>query len=69
MTHSKKAINCIDHFQAQPPTVLGRLKPSDSSFGLHSPDNLQPLGFNPEEHQDGKVQVRHSLKNINGPER
>ena len=32
---------------------LGRLKPSDSSFGLHSPDNL-PLGFNPE---DDKVQV------------
>lgn len=35
-----------------------RLKPSDSSFGLHSPDNLPP-GFNP---QDEGVQVRNYPK-------
>lgn len=29
---------------------LGRLKQSDSSFGLHSPDNLGPLGFH--QHQE-----------------
>lgn len=33
--------------------IKSRLKPSDSSFGLHSPDNL-PVGFIP---QEGEVQV------------
>ena len=52
-----------DHAAKQPPpppplrtrpsAINSRLKPSDSSFGLHSPDNL-PVGFNP---QDDKVQV------------
>ena len=47
---------------ANKPTALGRLKPSDSSFGLHSPDNLQilPLGLNPsdiEALEEHKVQV------------
>ena len=40
--------------RTRPSVINSRLKPSDSSFGLHSPDNL-PLGFNP---QDGEVQVR-----------
>ena len=35
------------------PATMNRLKQSDSSFGLHSPDNL-PLGFNP---GDDEVQV------------
>ena len=39
--------------RTRPSGITGRLKPSDSSFGLHSPDNL-PVGFNP---QDDKVQV------------
>ncbi len=38
---------------ARPSGITSRLKPSGSSFGLHSPDNL-PLGFNP---QDDEVQV------------
>jgi len=38
--------------RTRPSAINSRLKPSDSSFGLHSPDNL-PLGFNP---QDDKVQ-------------
>ena len=40
--------------RTRPSAINSRLKPSDSSFGLHSPDNL-PLGFNP---QDDQVQVR-----------
>ena len=53
-----------EHTKAPPPppplrtrpsiTVNSRLKPSDSSFGLHSPDNL-PLGLNPQD--TDKVQV------------
>ena len=39
--------------RTRPSAINSRLKPSDSSFGLHSPDNL-PVGFNP---QDDKVQV------------
>jgi hypothetical protein len=40
-----------------PPTShASRLKQSDSSFGLHSPDNF-PSGLNP---QEGQVQVRNA---------
>ena len=35
------------------PATMNRLKQSDSSFGLHSPDNL-PMGFSS---GDGEVQV------------
>ena len=38
-------------------TPAGRLKQSDSSFGLHSPDNF-PVGFNP---QEGQVQVSSAV--------
>jgi len=49
---------------------LGRLKQSDSSFGLHSPDNLGPLGFH--QHQEvggggqggGGGQVQELLKKL-----
>ena len=44
--------------RTRPSGINGRLKPSDSSFGLHSPDNL-PVGFNP---QDDKVQVKTRLR-------
>ncbi|XP_071744367.1 uncharacterized protein [Lepeophtheirus salmonis] len=42
-----------------PPSSASRLKPSDSSFGLHSPDNF-PLGFDPKE-ENG---VRDLLKKL-----
>ena len=36
------------------PSTMNRLKQSDSSFGLHSPDNL-PLGLI--DHEDDEIQV------------